>query len=210
MVSRMEIAAIDFSPWGLDADWPARRWLELIRGRRGEAVRGVRLGHASTLAMVLTCTYPRSSFGEEATAPGLDPIREVAFETTYTQVNLALHQIRAPGDRPDGLISSLVRYASQQADRYREWPSVQWGAEVAATTRLASWQSGFSLAYDDVYVVVHACGIDIDQLQLAPVGDLSGYHQGVDPAEVGAMHWELWANRPELAYDDLTRTLVVP
>jgi hypothetical protein len=206
----METAAIDFSAWGLDADWPSRRWLELIHGRIGEAIRGVRLGHASTSAMVLTCTYPRSSFGEAEAAPNLDPIREVAFETTYTQVNLALHQIRTPGARPDGLIGSLVRYASQQADRYREWPSAHLGTEVASTTRLASWQSGFSLDYQDVYVVVHACGIDIDQLCLAPVSDLSGYHQGGDPTEVGAMHWELWANRPELAYDDLTRSVVAP
>ena len=210
MVSRMEIAAIDFSPLGLDADWPARRWLELIHGRRSEGIRGVRLGHASTSAMVLACTYPRSSFGEAGPDTALDPIRELAFETTYAQVNLALHQIRTPGERPDGLIGSLVRYAGQQADRYREWASVHWGADVAATTRLATWQSGFSLSYPDVYVIVHACGIQIDQLQLAAVGDLSVYHQGVDPLAIGAMHWELWANRPELAYDDLTRTLVAP
>jgi hypothetical protein len=210
MVSRMETAAIEFSPFGLDADWPSRRWLELIHGRRGDAVRGVRLGHASTSAMVLACTYPRNSFGEPGAATMLDPIREIAFETTYAQVNLALHQIRTPGARPDGLISSLVRYASQVADRYQEWANVHWGAEVAATTRLASWQSGFSFAYPDVYVIVHACGIGIDELQLAAVSDLSAYHHGVDPLEVGAMHWELWANRPELAYDDLSRTLVAP
>jgi hypothetical protein len=202
----MEIAAIDFTPCGLDADWPSRRWLEPIHGRRGEAVRGVRLGHASPLAMVLTCTYPRSRLGEEVAAAGLDPAREIAFETTYAQINLALHQIRSPGERPDGLIGSLVRYASQQADRYREWPSVHWGAEVASTTRLASWESGFSLAYQDVYVIVHACGINIDQVRLAPVSDLSGYHHGADLTEVGAMHWELWANRPELAYEDLAAT----
>jgi len=207
MVSRMEIAAIDFSPFGLDADWPSRRWLELIHGR-GEDVRGVRLGHASTSAMVLVCTYPRSSFGEPGAEAMLDPIREVAFETTYAQVNLALHQIRTPGARPDGLISSLVRYACEQADRYREWPDSRWGAEVAATTRLASWQSGFSLAYHDVYVIVHACGIQFEQLRLAAVSDLSAYHHGVDPLEIGAMHWELWPERPELAYDDLLRTLV--
>jgi hypothetical protein len=210
MVSRMEIAAIDFSPLGLDADWPSRRWLELIHGRRGESVQGVRLGHASTSAMVLACTYPRSSFGDPAAATVLDPIREIAFETAYTQVNLALHQIRAPGARPDGLIGSLVRYAGQQADRYREWPETHWGADVASVTRLASWQSGFSLAYQDVYVIVHACGIEIAQLRLAAVSDLSAYHRGVDPHDVGAMHWELWADRPELAYDDLTRTLVAP
>ena len=209
MVSRMEIAAIDFSAFGLDADWPSRRWLELIHGR-GELIRGVRLGHASTSAMVLVCTYPHSSFGEPGAAAMLDPIREIAFETTYAQVNLALHQIRTPGARPDGLISSLVRYASEQADRYREWPNSHWGEEVAATTRLASWQSGFSLAYQDVYVIVHACGIQLDRLRLAAVSDLSGYHHGVDPLEMGAMHWELWPERPELAYDDLLRTLVAP
>jgi hypothetical protein len=209
-VSRMETADIDFNPWGLEADWPSRRWLEPIYGRRGEIVRGVRLGHASTLAMVLTCTYPRIRFGEELTAAGSDPIREIAFETTYTQINLALHQIKVPGARPDGLIGSLVRYASEQADRHAEWPRAQWGTEVASTTKLASWQSGFSLAYRDVYVIVHACGIDIDQVRLMPAGDLSSYLHGADPSEVGAMHWELWANRPELAYDDLTRTLVAP
>jgi hypothetical protein len=59
-------------------------------------------------------------------------------------------------------------------------------------------------------VIVHACGIGIDQLRLMPATDLSGYHHGADPLDVGAMHWELWGNRPELAYDDLTRTLVAP
>ncbi len=135
-------------------------------------------------------------------------IREIAFETTYAQINLALHQIRTPGARPDGLIGSLVRYANQQADRYRDWPGTYWGAEAAHTTRLASWQSGFSLAYPGVYVIVHACGIGMDRLRLQPVGDLSGYELTRDPLEIGAMHWELWPSRPELGYDDLARTLV--
>jgi len=207
-VSRMETAAIDFIPWGLDADWPSLRWLEPIHGRRGEAVRGIRLGHASTSAMVLTCTYPRSRFGEAADTTQLGPLREIAFETTYAQINLVLHQIKTPGERPDGLIGSLVKYASQQADRHGEWPTVHWGSESAATTNLASWQSGFSLDYPDMYVVVHACGTDISELRLKQVDDLSGYTFGPDPDEAGAMHWELWANRPDLAYDDLTRTLV--
>ncbi len=140
---------------------------------------------------------------------GADPIRELAFETTYTQINLALHQIRTPGARPDGLIGSLVRYASQQADRYRDWPATQWGDQSAQTTRLASWQSGFSLAYPEVYVIVHACGIGIDEIQLSSVSDeMPGYDVGEDPLAIGAMHWELWPSRPELGYDDLARTLV--
>jgi hypothetical protein len=207
----METTAIDFVPWGLDAAWPSRRWLEPIYGRRDELVRGVRLGHASDSAMVLTCTYPRARFDDEADTTGSDPIREIAFETTYTQINLALHQIRTPGARPDGLIGSLVRYASQQADRYRDWPSAHWGVERASTTRLASWQSGFSLGYPEVYVIVHACGIGIDSLRLTPVReDMPGYDRSQDPLQIGAMHWELWPSRPELSYDDLTRTLVAP
>jgi hypothetical protein len=206
----METTALDFIPWGLDAGWPSLRWLEPVHGRRGEAVRGVWLGHASPLAMVLTCTYPRSRFGEAVAAVGLDRAREVAFETTYAQVNLALHQIRSPGGRPDGLIGSLVRYASQQADRYSDWPSVRWGSEDASTTRLASWESGFSRDYPDVYVIVHTCGIGIDQVRLKPVSEMSDYSLGTDSLEPGTMHWELWANRPELAYDDLTRTLLTP
>jgi hypothetical protein len=204
----MESCAIDFVPWGLDADWPARRWLEAISGRGEEPVKAVRLGHASSSAMVLVCTYPRDRFDREVAASGSDPIREVAYETTYAQINLALHQIRSPGARPDGLIGSLVRYASQQADRYRDWPSTLWGVEPAATTKLASWQSGFSLAYPDAYVIVHACGIGIDRVRLVPTADLSGYDLTQDPLEIGAMHWELWPSRPELGYDDLTRTLV--
>ncbi len=204
----METAAIDFAPWGLDADWPARCWLEPIYGRRDEPVRGVRLGHANDAAMVLTCTYPRNRFDDEVSVTGSDVIREIAFETTYAQINLALHQIRTPGARPDGLIGSLVRYANQQADRYRDWPGTYWGAEAAYTTRLASWQSGFSLAYPGVYVIVHACGIGLDRLRLVPVGDLAGYELTRDPMEIGAMHWELWPSRPELGYDDLARTLV--
>ena len=205
----MEMSAIDFAAWGLDGDWPTQRWLEPIYGRRDEVVKGIRLGHASDSAMVLTCTFPRARFDEEVGASGAGPIRELAFETTYTQINLALHQIRTPGARPDGLIGSLVRYASQQADRYRDWPVTQWGAEAAQTTKLASWQSGFSLAYPEVYVIVHACGIGIDEIQLVSISDeMPGYDVGEDPLAIGAMHWELWHSRPELGYDDLTRTLV--
>jgi hypothetical protein len=204
----MESCAIDFVPFGLDADWPSRRWLEVISGRRGEPVRGTRLGHASSSAMVLVCTYPRARFDEEVATSGSDPIREIAFETTYAQINLALHQIRSPGARPDGLIGSLVRYAGQQADRYKDWPSALWGAESAATTRLASWQSGFCLAYPEAYVVVHACGVGLDRIRLTRAQDLSDYDVSADPLEIGAMHWELWPSRPELGYDDLARTLV--
>ena len=204
----MESSAIDFVPFGLDAEWPSRRWLELISGRRGEPVRGTRLGHASSSAMVLVCTYPRGRFDDEVAASGSDPIREIAFETTYAQINLALHQIRSPGARPDGLIGSLVRYAGQQADRYKDWPSALWGAESAATTRLASWQSGFCLAYSEAYVVVHACGVGLDRIRLTRAHDLSDYDVSADPLEIGAMHWELWPSRPELGYDDLARTLV--
>ena len=204
----METSAIDFTPLGLDADWPDRRWLELINGRHDQPARGVRLGHASDSAMVLTCTYPRGRFDDEVSATGSDPIREIAHETTYTQINLALHQIRTPGARPDGLVGSLLSYAGQQASRYREWPSAQWGAEAASTTSLASWHSGFSLAYPDAYVIVHACGIDIDEVRLTPAVDLSSYDLSRDPLEIGAMHWELWVSRPELAYEDLVPTLV--
>ena len=204
----MESCAIDFVPFGLDAGWPSRRWMEIIRGRRDEAVKGVRLGHASASAMVLVCTYPRARFDSEVSVSESDPIRELAYETTFAQINLALHQIRTPGARPDGLIGSLVRYAGQQADRYRDWPGTHWGVEPAATTRLASWQSGFCLAYPDAYVVVHACDSGLDQVRLRPADDLSGYEAGQDPLEIGAMHWELWPSRPELDYDDLTRTLV--
>jgi len=206
----METSAIDFVAFGLDADWPSRRWLEPIYGRRDQPPSGLRLGHTSASAMVLTCTYPRARFDEQVITAEPDPVREIAFETTYAQINLALHQIRSPGERPDGLIGSLVRYAGQQADRHRDWPAVHWGAETASLTRLASWQSGFSLDYPGAYVIVHACGADLDGLHLKPVDDLSGYEASQDPLDIGAMHWELWPSRPDLAYDDLTRSLVAP
>jgi hypothetical protein len=205
----METSAIDFTPMGLDADWPARRWLEFINGRDGKPIRGVRLGHANDSAMVLTCTYPRARFDEEVSATGSDPVREIAHETTYSQINLVLHQIRTPGARPDGLIGSLLRYAGQQASRYPEWPSAQWGDEAASTTSLASWQSGFSLAYPDAYVIVHACGVGIDEVRLSPAADLSPYDLSLDPLEIGAMHWELWASQTELAYEDLAPALAM-
>jgi len=203
----MEMSAIDFVPWGLDADWPSRRWTEPVSGRDG-LVRSIRLGHASASAMVLSCTYPRARFDDEVDPACSDPVRELAFETTYTQVNLALHQIRTPGTRPDGLIGSLVRYASQQADRYRAWPTAKWGAETASTTSLASWQSGFSLDYPDAYVIVHACGVGIEGLRLRPAGkDMPAYGNDLDPLDAGAMHWELWPSGPKLNYDDLAGSL---
>jgi hypothetical protein len=202
----MEISAIDFTAWGLDADWPALRWLEPIHGRRGQPVRGLRLGHADDSAMVLTCTYPRARFDSEAQACGFDPVREIAFETTYTQVNLALHQLREPAERPDGLVGSLVSHASQEADRHRDWPAAQWGEQEARTTRLANWQSGFTAADPAAYVIVHACGVAIEDVRLTTVRDLYGYECS-NQAPTGAMHWELWQSHPDLGYDDLVSLL---
>lgn len=204
----MEMSAIDFVPWGLKASWPSRRWIEPIYSRRDDLLRGIRLGHASDSAMVLICTYPRQRFDHEVAPGSSDPAREVAFETTYTQVNLALHQIKTPGTRPDGLIGSLLQYASQQADHYRDWPLTKWGVAFAQTTSLAGWQSAFSLGYKDVHVIVHACGFDINRIRLKSLGaDMTEYGIEQDPLDVDAMHWELWPSGPALDYDELTRTL---
>jgi hypothetical protein len=203
----METSVTDFAAWGLAADWPALRWIEPIYGRRDQPPRGMRLGHAGDSAMVLTCTYPRDRVELEARVWGFDPVREIAFETTYTQANLALHQISKPAERPDGLIGSLVSHARQRADGYRSWPVTRWGGRQASTTSLGGWQSGFSLAYPDAYVVVHACGIDIDDVELEILGDLSRYELSRDPAEAGAMHWELWRSRPDFSGDELAATL---
>ncbi|MGH3304297.1 MAG: hypothetical protein ACRDOK_21990 [Streptosporangiaceae bacterium] len=203
----METSVTDFAAWGIAADWPSLRWIEPIRGRGGQPVRGIRLGHASDSAMVLTCTYPRGRVDREARTWGFDPVREMAFETTYTQANLALHQITNPADRRDGLVGSLVSHACQRADEYRDWPATRLGGQQASTTSLASWQSGFSLAYPDSYVIVHACGIDIDQVELETIDDLSGYELSDDPAGAGAMHWELWPARPDFSGDELAAML---
>ena len=203
----METSAFDFTAWGLDADWPAMRRIEPINGRRGEAARGVRLGHADDSAMVLTCTYPRARFDSEAQACGFDAVREIAFETTYTQVNLVLHQLRKPAERPDGLIGSLVSHASQEADRYREWLAARWGEQDASTTKLASWQSGFTAADPAAYVIVHACGVPIEDIRLTTVRDLSGYEPSGTDAPAGSMHWEVGPARPSLGYEDLAGML---
>ncbi|MBO0833720.1 MAG: hypothetical protein J2P28_09095 [Actinobacteria bacterium] len=203
----MESSAIDFTPWGLDAEWPARRWIEPINGRPDEPIKGVRLGHADDSAMVLTCTYPRARFDAEVTARGLDPVREIAFETTYAQVNLALHQIRKPGERPEGLIGSLVDHASQEADRYSNWPAARWGKHHARTIRLTVWQSGLSATDREAYVIVHACGFPLNDVRLTPVDDLSGYDLGKDPDHYEAMHWELWPAGPDIDYADLASVL---
>jgi len=200
----METSAFDFTAWGLVADWPVLRWIEPINGRRSEPARGVRLGHADDSAMVLTCTYPRARFDFEARSCGSDPVREIAFETTYTQVNLALHQMREPAERPDGLVGSLVSHAREEADRYSDWPAVQWGEQDASTTKLASWQSGFTASDPAAYVIVHACGVPIEDVRLTTFRDLSGYEPSRNAAP---MHWELWQSRPEVAYDDLIGVL---
>lgn len=209
-VSRMETLAIDFVPWGLAADWPTRRWVEPVSGHAEDPPRGIRLGHASDSAMVLTCTFPRDRFDAEVAGAGADPVREVAFETTFALINLALHQIRAPGARPDGLIGSLMQFATQQANRHRDWATTQWGEQDASIIGMAGWQSGFSLAYPGVYVIAHACGVGIDSLELQPVEDMSGYDLSTDPMEVGAMHWELWRSEPAVGYEDLANVLVAP
>lgn len=206
----METSAIDFTAWGLEADWPSLRWIELLPGRGGRPARGVRLGHASDSAMVLTCTYPRALVDSEARAWAFDPVREIAFETTYTQANLALHQLSKPDARPDGLIGSLLSHARQQANSHPDWPVSKWGEQEASTTRLANWQSGFSVGYPDAYVVVHACGIELTEIRLVTIADLSSYEFNEDPAGPGAMHWELWQSRPEAGYEDLAATLATP
>ena len=204
----MDALAFDFVPWGLEAAWPSRCWVEPIYGGRAGPPKGVRLGHASDEAMVLACTFPRERFDEEVASSGADPIREIAYETTFALINLALHQIRVPGARPDGLVGSLVQFANQQADRYQDWATTHWGLEAASITGMAGWQSGFSLAYPDVYVIVHACGIGIDRLRLYPVQDIAAYELSRDPLELGAMHWELWRSQPAVGYEDLARILV--
>ncbi|HXZ63563.1 MAG TPA: hypothetical protein VEH05_02455 [Streptosporangiaceae bacterium] len=203
----METSGTDFAAWGLAADWPSSRWIEPIRGPRDRPSRGVRLCHASDSAMVLTCTYPRAQVDDEARTWGFDPVREMAFETTYTQANLALHQISSPPERPDGLVGSLVSHACQRADGYRDWPAARWGEHEAKTTRLASWHSGFSVAYPDAYVIVHACGAGLDDIELVLVDDLSGYQLSRDPAQLGAMHWELWPARPDFGCEELAAML---
>jgi hypothetical protein len=202
----METLALDFAPRALNASWPTRRWAEPVHGRRGEAPLGIRLGHASNSAMVLVCTFPRARF--DASTLGGDPAREIAYETTFTLVNLALHQIRVPGARPDGLVGSLVHFATQQADRYRDWASTQWGDQAALITGMAGWRSGFTLACSDVYVIVHACGFTLDDVRLLALADLSGYEASTDPLQIGAMSWELWRSQDALGYEDLARVLV--
>jgi hypothetical protein len=204
----MDTDAIDFIPWGLEGMWPTRCWLEPIYGRRNEPPRGLRLGHASDTAMVLVCTYPRARFDPEIGGAGAGPVRELAYETTFNLINLVLHQIRVPGERPDGLVGSLVQFASQQADRHGEWATTHWGLEEASIIGLAGWQSGFTLAYPDSYVIVHSCGIDNDQIRLQQVRDFSPYTPTGHLLDVGAMRWELWRSEPSLGYEDLTRVLV--
>jgi hypothetical protein len=213
----METAAIDFVPWGLEAAWPSRRWLEPVDGRRDGPPRGVRLGHASDSALVLVCTYPRFRFDAEMPGTGADLVRELAFETTFALINFALHQIKEPGGRPAGLVGSLVSYANQQADRYLDWGTTYWGMAsngppgpaawpgqaVARTIGLGGWRSGFSIANADAYIVVHACGVSLDHLLLTPATDPSAYGLEAEPPLLGQMHWELWPNHQELSYDDL-------
>ena len=134
----METAAIDFVPWGLEATWPSRRWLEPVDGRRDGPPRGVRLGHASDSALLLVCTYPRARFDAEMPGTGADLVRELAFEATFALINFALHQIKVPGGRPAGLVGSLVSYASQQADRYLDWDTTYWGMDPAGQAGAAA------------------------------------------------------------------------
>jgi hypothetical protein len=204
----MDTQPIDFIPWGLDASWPTRCWLEPIFGRRNEPPRGLRLAHASDTAMVLVCTHPRARFDVEIASAGADPIRELAYETTFTLINLVLHQIRVPGERPEGLVSSLMQFATQQANRHREWATTHWGLEAASIIGLAGWQSGYTLAYPESYVIVHACGIDNDTIRLQQVRDFSPYEPAGSPFDVCPMHWELWRSESALGYEDLTRVLV--
>ena len=123
---------VDFTPWGLEATWPSRRWLELVDGRRDGPPKGVWLGHASESAMVLVCTYPRARFDAEMPGTGADHVRELAFEATFALINFALHQVKVPGRRPEGLVGSLVSYASLQADRYQDWGTAHWDIGPAA------------------------------------------------------------------------------
>jgi len=53
-------------------------------------------------------------------------------------------------------------------------------------------------------VIVHACGVPIDDVRITAIHHLSGY----EPSRNNAlMHWELWPSRPDLGYDDLAGVL---
>ena len=69
---------------------------------------------------------------------------------------------------------------------------------------LASWVSGFTAADPAAYVIVHVCGVPIDDVRLTTIRDLSGYEPSRNTAP---MHWELWPSHPALGYDALAGML---
>ena len=113
---------VDFTPWGLEATWPSRRWLELVDGRRDGPPKGVWLGHASESAMVLVCTYPRPRFDAEMPGTGADLVRELAAQRLaagLSQTEVAARMgtsqsavARLESGATDARASTLERYAA--------------------------------------------------------------------------------------------------
>lgn len=174
------MAELDFTPLGLDAQWPSRLWLDFLEGPTAGPFLGADLGHANDTAALYVCTYPRARF--DAAFAGRtdadDPLREIAFTVTHQLINRVLAGSHDTGDGRSALMSSLVEYAKDQAAAYETWESARWrldGLEIPARLiELSGWQSGFAVL-DKEYVAVHCLGTDLRDITLSPVLDPAAY-----------------------------------
>ena len=175
---------INFTLQGLDAQWPSRRWLDLLDGPAVGPPTGVWLGNASESASLYIGTYPRTRFDPRMVDEGDDPLNEIALSVTFQQINRILFQLRLRRDGRAGLVRALKRYAEERAHEYRVWRLAEWQATSAQdqtsrhlrahVTTLAGWESGFATT-ECSYIAAHAYGMTLDNLRITPVLDSSAY-----------------------------------
>src|SRR6202050_168676 len=117
---------IEFTPQGLDAQWPARRWLDFLDGPATGPPTGVWLGYADESASLYVETYPQPRFEAAMVRRGDDPFREVALTATFQQINRILFQFRHRKTRRDDFVQHLKQYAEERAHEYPAWHRAQW------------------------------------------------------------------------------------
>jgi hypothetical protein len=83
---------VDFPVYGLDASWPASRWLELSGDAIGDPVHWVMLGHRSLDgdSVIVVETFSRPRTDALVTPAGQPPLQDVAHHATNALINLTL------------------------------------------------------------------------------------------------------------------------
>jgi hypothetical protein len=171
---------VDFPVYGLDASWPASRWLELFGDAIGDPVRWVALGHRSlsSESVVVVETFSRPRTDALVSQSHWTPLQDVAHHAASTLINVTLPVQSAP--RPEGILRALANHAYEHSLQCAQWPPVRWRVDGAVVTalvwRFADGWAAISDAVEGAYLAAVGVGTAPDGLSLAEIQDGSAYH----------------------------------